>query len=163
MRSLEDEGITVSGRRVLIIGAGGSAKAIGYHLAKEAGGLFIFNRNAERAEMLAGHLSGRNKVETVSSLESIRDYDIVINSTPLGLRPDDPPPFDSDMLRPEQVVCDLIYSETALIAKARTRGCRTVSGLGMLLWQGVLAFRLWTGIEPPAEIMRTALLSAKKQ
>jgi len=67
-------------------------------------------------------------------------------------------PFDTKQLRSEQVVCDLIYKQTPLLREASKKGCITLNGFGMLLWQGVLASELWTGKKPPVEVMRHALL-----
>ncbi|MDP3049182.1 MAG: hypothetical protein Q8N12_07115, partial [Thermodesulfovibrionales bacterium] len=85
------------------------------------------------------------------------DIDIIINATPLGLKKGDPLPVDINLLKPRHVVCDLIYKKTKLLDMASKKGCRTLDGLGMLLWQGAFAFELWTGKKPPVEVMRKAL------
>jgi shikimate dehydrogenase len=86
----------------------------------------------------------------------------LINATPLGLKATDPVPLDVSILSSRQTVCDLIYKKTPLLSLAAQRGCKTIDGLGMLLWQGVLAFELWTRTSPPVEIMRNALIRGIK-
>ncbi|MBI5848322.1 MAG: shikimate dehydrogenase [Nitrospirae bacterium] len=160
MRSLEELGVAAAGKQVLIIGAGGSSRAIGFYLSKEAKVLTLYNRSREKAEALAADLSSAGGTVTAASdIGHLGGFDIIINATPLGLRQCDQMPLDPDMLTPSVVVCDLIYHKTPLLSRADAKGCKTVSGAGMLLWQGALAFELWTGSIPPVEIMRSALLS----
>jgi shikimate dehydrogenase len=163
MKSLEEEGIDIAGKKVFIIGSGGGARAISYYLSEKTSDLFIFDIDTEKAEKLKDDLLiNRKNVHRPDGLEEIQDMDIVINATPLGLRPDDPLPLDVSKLNPGQVVGDLIYKETQLQQEAAQKGCRTFNGLGMLLWQGVLAQELWTGKTPPLEVMREALLEGLK-
>lgn len=165
MKSLAESDIEIAGKRVLIIGAGGAARAIGYYICKEAAELYIYNRNIGRAETLKTHLYPFKenvavvKEYGINNSGSFSDFDIIINTTPLGLKPDDPLPLNASMLKNHQIVCDLIYKETPLLQRASVIGCKTINGLGMLLWQGVLAFEKWTGIQPPVEIMKKALLN----
>jgi shikimate dehydrogenase len=160
MRSLSEGGIDVEGRNILIIGAGGAARAIGYYLAQKAKALYIYGRTRERAERLA--LDLKRVAESVSVLPDVSSMDrfhIIINATPLGLKHDDPPPLDTNLLHKEQIVCDLVYRDTSFLREASKNGCMTMNGLGMLLWQGVFAFELWTGRTPHVDVMRTALIS----
>ena len=160
MHSLAEKNITVEGRNILVVGAGGASRAISYYLSERAKTLFLFDVSAAKSEKLSSDfLKIRNNITTVASITTLSDFDIIINATPLGLKKNDPIPFDSSLLSPEHVVCDLIYSETRLLLDASNRGCITVNGLGMLLWQGALAFELWTSVSPPVDIMRNALLS----
>ena len=99
-------------------------------------------------------------MSALGRLENLESFEVIINATPLGLKRDDPVPLDTSRLSTDQVVCDLIYRQTRLLQEASQRGCRTLDGLGMLLWQGVLAFELWTGVMPPVEIMQNALLQS---
>jgi shikimate dehydrogenase len=159
MESLSESDINLRDRNVLIIGAGGAARAIGYYLAREAKALYIYGRTRERAERLAADL--KKVAENVSTLSDIADlgrFRVIINATPLGLKEDDPLPLNTGFLVKEQIVCDLIYGNTLLLAEASKRGCITLNGLGMLLWQGVFAFELWTGRKPDVGIMRNALM-----
>lgn len=161
--ALQEQGITLAGCKALIIGAGGASRSIGYYLSRTVKSLHIYNRTHEKAVALASHLSriGGN-TDVIQNLSSLAQYDIIINATSLGLKKDDPLPLDINLLRPLQTVCDLIYRKTPLLVKAEQKGCRTTDGLGMLLWQGAYAFELWTGMPPPIEVMRTALLSIVK-
>ena len=161
--SLTEQGIVLEGNEALIIGAGGASRAIGYYLSRSAKRLYLYNRNREKAEDLAAHLSrDSGNVKVITTLSSLEAFDIIINATPLGLKEHDPLPVDPVFLQPRQVICDLIYHKTPLLIKAGSRGCRTIDGLSMLLWQGAYAFELWTGINPPVEVMRTALLNLVK-
>lgn len=171
LRSLqEDGGFVPRGRRAVILGAGGAARAVAWSLA-EAGvaELLIVNRTVERAESLAGLVS-RGTGAPAAGLgtgdprisEGITDCALLVNATSVGLRPSDPAPIDPALLRPGVLVYDLIYRprETALLRAARARGCQVLGGLGMLLYQGALAFELWTGRKPSLEAMRSALHQA---
>ncbi len=158
MKSLDEGGIDVSGKRVLVLGAGGASRAVSYCLGEKAGRLYIYNRTAERARRLVEDLSiNFNNVEHLPDLGDIGGMDVVVNATSLGLKDSDPPPCDTSMLREGQVAVDLIYRETSFLREASAKGLRTLDGTGMLLWQGVLAFELWTGKTPPVEVFREAL------
>ncbi len=161
MRSLAEREIDVEGKRILIAGAGGASRAVSYYLSEKAREVSIFDTDKAKLKKLVGELSEiRANVSSTDGTTNPSGFDILVNATPLGLKKDDPPPFDVSGVPSDCVVCDLIYKKTALLENAEKRGCRTVNGLGMLLWQGILAFELWTGVEPPVDIMRTALLKA---
>ena len=151
-------------RKILIVGAGGASRAIGYYLCKEAASVYLFDVDSNKAGLLKEHLNKLKGNVTLVSVDSIKNrelfsgMDIIINATPLGLKPDDPMPVDISLIKNSHFVCDLIYKETPLLREAAGIGCKTMDGLGMLLWQGVFAFEIWTGIMPPSEIMREALL-----
>jgi len=163
MESLKEAGIDPLGRDVFIVGAGGAARAIGYYLAQKALRLRVFDVDSGKSRPLVSDLKKLNReVLVAEDISSVRTSDIVINATPLGLKEDDPLPLDLDVLDKEQVVCDLIYWDTPLIRGASERGCRTVNGLGMLLWQGVFAFQIWTGVAPPVDLMREILIRGMK-
>ncbi len=167
MRSLSEAGIDVSDKRVLIVGAGGASRAIGYYLCTAASEVCLYDAVTEKAEQLAQHLNllkGNARIIDNATFKGggfFSGLDIIINATPLGLNPDDPVPVDLSLLDKSHTVCDLIYKETPLLRKASERGCRTLDGLGMLLWQGVFAFELWTGKMPSVEVMRNALIAAR--
>jgi len=171
LRSLQEEGGFVPrGRRAAILGAGGAARAVAWSLV-EAGiaELLILNRTRERAELLADLVSQRMGVLALGlglgdprAPGQLARCALLVNATPVGLHPSDPSPIEPELLRPWLLVHDLIYRprETALLREAKGRGCRVLGGLGMLLYQGALAFELWTGRKPPEQAMRTALLQA---
>jgi len=163
MQSLLESGISVEGKNVLIIGAGGASKAISYYLIQKTKTLYLYNRSKNRAEKLVQDIKKiRNNVSLIEDISSIERYHIIINATPLGLKKEDPLPFDTSLLRAEQTVCDLIYKKTRLLEEASKKGCVTLDGRGMLLWQGLFAFELWTGKKPQVEVMRNALMKSNK-
>ncbi|MHA2657782.1 MAG: shikimate dehydrogenase [bacterium JZ-2024 1] len=158
--SLNEEGISFEAKRILIIGAGGAARAISYYLSEKAKSLWLYDIDKQKAEKLANDLSRFRKcVSILYDLKDIGTQDIIINATPLGLKPDDPLPLQPEFINKDTVVYDLVYKQTQFLKMAQQRGAKTLDGSGMLLWQGVLAFELWTGIKPPVDIMRKALLS----
>jgi shikimate dehydrogenase len=172
VRSAQEQGVALGGLRVVMIGAGGSARAVALACAREGiAGLTIANRTLERAEGIAALVRRNSDLDAAqatplgeSTQTLIEAADVVINATPVGMHPhqDVPPVIPATWLRPGQVVCDLIYNprETALLRAAREVGCRTVDGTGMLVHQGAIAFERWTGSEAPVEAMRQALLGA---
>jgi len=158
MQSLADNGISAEGKNILIIGAGGACRAISYYLSQKAKLLQLFDIDKEKVGKLVHDLQQiRNNVSSVENVSGVDRFHIIINATPLGLKEGDPLPVDTSLLRKEQIVCDLIYKKTPLLEQAEKRGCVNLNGLGMLLWQGVFAFELWTGKRPDVEIMRNAL------
>jgi shikimate dehydrogenase len=160
IEATRERGISVGGKKILIIGAGGAARAVGAALLHEGGRLFIHSRTLEKARRLAEDLDrAEASVEVRPQLGDLSEFDMVINSTPLGLKDDDPLPFAVSLLGPGQIVFDLIYRQTPLLKESAEMGCETLDGLGMLLWQGALAFELWTGQKAPVEAMRRALLA----
>lgn len=159
MHSLAEQGIDVEGKDILINGAGGAARAVSYFLAKSAGRLAIFGRTPEKRDLLVHDLKKMSThVGAAEDLSHAGKYQMLINATPLGLKDDDPLPFDTSRLKPGQVVCDLIYKKTRLLDEASRKGCVILDGTGMLLWQGASAFQLWTGQQPDIAVMREALL-----
>jgi shikimate dehydrogenase len=167
MQSLADKGIDVRGKRVLIVGSGGAARAVGYYLCREAAAVHLFDLDSVKAEALRQHLNSLKgnalgvDAGELSSRDFFRTLDIIINATPLGLKPGDPPPMDTSLISGQHTVCDLIYKETPLLREAAKIGCTTMDGSGMLLWQGAFAFEIWTGIMPPVDIMRRALTEGR--
>ncbi len=133
------------GKKVLVLGAGGTAKAVVYALKKEGAEVFIWNRTSERAKSLADRFS----VKSVENIEPQR-FDVIVNTTSVGLKEEDPPLFDYSLISPNQVVYDVIYRETPLVREARKKGAKAANGLKMLLYQGIESFKIWTGKEPPA-------------
>jgi len=163
MRSLSENDIFTDNKKVLIVGAGGASRAICYYLSEKAAKLYLFDIDKIKLERLASDLSEiRENIHILNDTANLSDFDLLINATPLGLKATDPVPLDVSLLSPHQTVCDLIYKKTPLLALAAQKGCKTIDGLGMLLWQGVLAFELWTRTLPPVDVMRNALMSGLK-
>jgi len=160
----------IRGLRAVILGAGGAARAIAVELGlAHASQITIVNRSRERGEALVRLLGDRT--EAASSLIAWEgkyhipeDTDVVINATPIGLFPDVEArlPVDTESLQPRMIVCDLIPNppQTHFLRDAAMRGCTVLDGLGMLVNQGVIGIRLWSGREPSSQVMRQALEKA---
>jgi shikimate dehydrogenase len=153
------EVMKLPGSRVLIIGAGGAAKAVGFGLVESGAEVVISNRSADRGRQLADWLGCRfcnpDQLESVTA-------DALVNTTSVGMEPDvDSLPVAADILGKFNVVMDIVYAplRTKLLAEAEAAGCRTVDGLAMLLYQGAVQFKIWTGKQPPKDVMRQALLT----
>ncbi len=158
------------GRSALLLGAGGAGRAVAVALAGAGlGRLYVAETNPVPARRLLAHLSrlGFSRAAVVApgstALRAAAGRaDLVINATPLGLRPADPLPLPPAWLRRGACVFDLAYGRklTPWLAAARRRGCRIVPGWRMLLHQGAAAFRIWTGRTAPLAAMRAALRAA---
>ena len=148
------------GRRVVVVGAGGAARAVVAALA-DAGvaSVGVVNRSEDRARRAAALAGDRG---TVVAAEAAADADLVVNATPVGMGADGGLPLDPDRIGAGQVVADLVYDplETPFLAAARSRGAVPVTGLGMLVHQAAHAFRAWTGEDPPVEVMSAAVVAA---
>ena len=165
LQSLIEEGIELEGKRITMFGAGGAARAVGYAVLK--GGakfLNVVNRNFSKGKVVGELLGKRGNVlvfplkeNTIATL--LKDTDIVINTTSVGMKPDDPPLFDYSLIPEGLTVVDIIYNpaKTPLLKAAKEKGCKTVNGLGMLIHQGAIAFKIWTGKEAPVEVMKKIL------
>jgi shikimate dehydrogenase len=150
-----------AGRRAVVLGAGGAARAVVLALARAgAAEVAVVNRtrsNAERAVALAG-AAGR----VANARDAVFDAELVVNATPVGMT-EDGMAVDPDLLRPHHALLDLIYhpSTTPLLAAAAERGCAVANGLGMLVHQAAHAVQLWTGLDPPVDTMRQAAEAAQ--
>jgi shikimate dehydrogenase len=158
----EDVAVELSGARILLLGAGGAGRTAALKLASAGvAELFLVNRTHSKAEAVAKEIRERRAQAKVALGYPAGPVDLVLNATSLGLRPDDPIPFDETQftLRRADAVYDMIYrpAETALLKAAKAAGCRVANGLGMLLHQGAKALELWTGQTAPLETMRRAL------
>jgi shikimate dehydrogenase len=159
-RALE-ETRPVAGARVLLLGAGGAARAIAFGLRERGAQLTIANRSAAKAEALASATGAR----TAGWQETARagDYDVVLNATSLGQGDGDvTSPVPADAIRPGQVVMDIVYKpvRTPLLESARARGAVTIHGGRMLLYQAAAQFELYTGRPGPLDAMNAALRAA---
>lgn len=156
--ALDEREVDVAGREVLVLGAGGAARACALELLRRhVAGIAVANRSASRAGRLVEDLGRPGDRVRPVAWPSRLDYALVVNTTPLGMRGEDP--LEGVALEPPLVVFDLVPTgtETALLRRARAAGCQTVDGLLMLLHQAAASFRLWTGVAPPLEVMRSAL------
>jgi shikimate dehydrogenase len=158
IRSLSERGVSLAGKDILIIGAGGASRAVSYYLCQESKSVTIYNRTRTRAEKLVRDLEKLcNNVSLQDRLLHVEDFHIIINATSVGLKKEDPAPFNTSILKKHHIICDLIYKKTRLLREASRKGCKVFDGTGMLLWQGMLAFELWTGKKPHPDVMRKAL------
>lgn len=158
----EDLKLEPRGARVLLLGAGGAGQTAALRLAAEhVAELYLVNRTEIKAEAVAGEIIERFPSVKVSVGYPKAPVDLVLNATSLGLKADDASPLDETQFSLTQTgaVYDMIYrpAETVLLRAARTAGCRTANGLGMLLHQGAKAFEIWTGQPAPLDVMRRAL------
>lgn len=159
-------GLDVPSKEYLILGAGGAASAIACTLSsKGVKRILILSRKSSfhRVEGLKKrmdeHFPGVCAIDEMSEdvlRRAVPAHEVIINATKVGMGSyADQTLFDTDLLSPSQSVCDVVYNprETKMILEAKEKGCKTLGGLWMLVNQGAEAFRLWTGIEPPAEYM----------
>lgn len=157
----------VWGRRVLLLGAGGSARAAMPVLLDEGvEQLVLLNRSAERARALAGR-AGDPRVRVVEGPGSLADqpFDLLVNATKVGLDPSDPLPIPLEDGALVGAVLDLVYlsqGETSLVSRARSLGIPAADGAEMLLYQGAAAFERWWKREAPLDVMRRALMEARR-
>lgn len=154
--------------RVVLLGAGGAARAALWVLAERAETLII-NRTLSRAEALAAEFTDHASVSGVAaaaSAELLRGADVVVNTTSVGMEANgqdpDESPLAKDLLPAGAVVIDMVYrpAQTRLLRDAAARGLPAVGGLEMLIRQGAESLRIWTGAEPPLQVMRAAALAA---
>ncbi len=158
--SLSEEGIEIDKKDIVIIGTGGASRAVSYYLSEKASRLSLYDIDREKSGHLTDDLNKiRSNVVLLDSIENIGKPDIIINATPLGMKPDDPLPLDPAFMSADMAVCDLVYKNTKFLQEAEKKGAKTINGSGMLLWQGVLAFELWTGVKPPVDLLRKVLLA----
>lgn len=167
MTNLKKHHIDVIGRKIVLCGAGGAARAIAVQAALDGvKEIVIFNRSANKAERLADtindHTSCRASAYALADQSALKselsDAALFVNGTKLGMHPkaDTCVLEDFDMLSPETAVADIVYNprKTKLLTLAEARGCQIVGGLGMLMWQGAHAFKIWTGCDMPVEAIR---------
>jgi len=165
------ENVDPANKKVAIIGAGGAARAISFALAKSAVkeiSIFDIDKNkAENISKMIKSLFVDFPIFVVNNIDDlqIRNKDLLINATPLGMKPKDPCPIEERKLHKDLFVYDLVYNpaETKLLKLAKKVGAKTSNGLGMLLYQGMQSFEIWTGKPAPKEVMQKALLEAFKK
>jgi shikimate dehydrogenase len=172
LQSLSAAGFAPLGKKVVLLGAGGAARAIGFALAQSGAHITVLNRKSrlEQGILLAQHLERVSKARvqalelSEASLKSaLARAHLLVNATSVGMAPGtEETPVPSQLLKPGLTVFDVVYSplETRLLRDATARGCTVISGLEMLVRQGALAFELWTGQEAPLDVMRQAALEA---
>ena len=164
-RHLKEENFDPANKKAAILGAGGGARAVAYVLAKyHAKEIAIFDIDEKKSKDVADLVRDLFPDVRIFHVENIRKLDIqnkdlLVNATPVGLKETDPCLVEEEMLHKNLFVYDLIYNpmETKLLTLAKHIGVKTANGLGMLLYQGMLSFKIWTGEDAPQEVMRQAL------
>ena len=167
LTSLKEAGVTPQGKNILILGAGGAARAISVECALTgAGKITIANIDRDQGEELVGLLKKRTGVEAHfimwdKPVVVPPDTHILSNATSVGLYPhvDQKPDIDYDSIRADMVVTDVIFNDprSLFLQEAERRGAQTINGLGMLVNQGALNFTLCTGVEAPVDVMMDTL------
>lgn len=167
VKSLTDEGIDLHGKTVCLLGAGGAARAIGVECALNgANKIIIVNRNAERGTALRDAIAENTDAQAeyipwAGTAPVPEQTDILVNATCVGLFPDVNacPDIDYETIEKGMIVCDVVFNPAmpVFLQKARQRGARTISGLGMLVNQAALNFEIWTDVKAPREVMLEAL------
>jgi shikimate dehydrogenase len=168
VRSVREEaGMDPQGKQVVFLGAGGAARAMSVEMALAgAAHITIVNRTPERGRALAALLQDRTPADAEfvpwqGEYSVPAGVDILVNATSIGLFPDveDVPAVELASIHPGLLVCDVIPNppHTAFLRAAQARGARTLDGLGMLVGQGAIAFKMWTGVDAPVDVMRQAL------
>jgi len=158
-RALEEK-INLKGRKVVILGAGGSARAIGFGMREREAEFVLASRTESRGRALADVLSC--PWISLNESDGLRG-DILINATSVGMQPAvEKSPVSAIILPQFKVVMDIVYAplKTRLLHEAEDAGCKIINGLEMLLYQGVAQFEMWTGKSAPVDVMRNALLHA---
>ena len=169
LKALKENGVDLHGKRVLLLGSGGAARAIAYALVQEADELVVLNRTAEPATVLADLLKRTfNKKVVADSLlpstikDNVQDADILVNATSVGMNPNTNQSLIApEWLKSDLAVMDIVYNpiETRLAKDAKAAGAKVVSGVEMLIYQGAASFEIWTGCSAPVEVMRKAALN----
>lgn len=163
LRDLEMLGVNTTGQPCLVLGAGGSARAVVYALRHAGAQVQLLARRPSQAQQLIQDLTTAQSATPITLAERpfSHPYVLIVNTTPLGMTPHiETTPWPEDIPIPATTfVYDLVYNprQTKLMHQAQATGCRAANGLGMLLQQGALAFRLWTGVEPDIMVMREEL------
>jgi shikimate dehydrogenase len=166
LRSLkEDAAFNPKGKRVLFIGSGGAARAVGFSLALSGARSILFmDLDQKKASALSEDIRQKTGADVQAIghellSEAAAGADCLINATPLGLKKSDPIPLSKEFIQKKHLVCDLVYNppETPFLKAAKDRHAKRLSGIGMLLYQGVIAFEVWTGKKAPVSVMKNAL------
>lgn len=173
LESLKNRIGKVRNKSVLLLGAGGAARAIAFTLAEAGADMFISNRTASKAENLSSDVKEKTGVdlrtipqERRDLAKIIEDVDVLINSTSVGMHPnEDETPVEASLMHEGLTVMDIVYNplRTRLLKEAERAGAKTIDGLGMLVYQGAASFEIWTGITPPIETMKRAARKALEE
>ena len=170
LKAIADAGVELGGKKVLMLGSGGAARAISFTLARNAklGELLILDINEAMLQQLIADLKAgtdaliESELLTDNSLAAaMENADLIIHCTPIGMHPnEDAALIPAELFRPGQVVFDIVYTplETKLLARAKSRGLKVVSGVDMFINQAALQFGHFTGADAPVEVMRRVVM-----
>lgn len=150
---------SLSGKKVLVLGAGGAARAVVFGLLKKGADVKIFNRTKEKALKLAEEFKCR--ATDLRRVTDIKDFDIIINTTPVGMKPlEKETPIPTELINDKQIIFDIVYvpHETKLLIEAKKRGAKIVHGVEMLLHQGTAQFEIYTNRKASEDVMRRAII-----
>lgn len=158
------------GKNIFVLGAGGAASAAIMYLGNGPKKIYVYEIDDTKARELERHYGkyyDKKRLIIVSAADmkrSLNDTNLLVNATPVGMKESDPSPMDKSLLHTGLYVYDLVYNRpaTTLVKEANAMKCRAITGLGMLLYQGAIAFEIWTGVKAPVEVMRRALKNALK-
>jgi shikimate dehydrogenase len=165
IEALKTEEPELKGKTVLVLGAGGAARAIVYGCLLENAEVSLHNRTIERAKELAEDVKENldKKVDVLSNANRLDGFNIIINATSVGMHPKvDETPLTSP-IPSNSIVMDIVYNplETEFLKQAKKAGARTIGGVEMFVRQGAESLKIW-GYEPPIKVMRKAVLSELK-
>jgi shikimate dehydrogenase len=170
LRAFTDAGVSLDGKRVLFVGSGGAVRAVSFAMAEmtRTEQISLIGRTPPRVAAIVDDLKAKTDANIESGhlpdalAEAVAGHDILINGTPIGMHPNpDATPIPKEMLRPDQVVFDMVYRpyKTRLIQDAEATGCKTIVGVDMLINQAVLQFERWTDVEAPRQVMRDVIVA----
>jgi len=173
MFALQENGVFLEKKKLVLLGAGGAAQAIAHQAAQEVDELVVLNRHPDKAKKLVNSLP-KNLDSSIRSgplsfevqKQELETADILINATCVGMHPDnESSPISSGLLRSDLALMDIIYNplETKLLKDAKKVGAKVISGVEMLIYQGAVAFHIWTNCSAPVDVMRKAALNALKK
>jgi len=168
LKALKENGISLNGKKLLLLGAGGAGKAIAFHAAQEVEELKILNRTNQKAKNLAEVLRKKfgkkidgNSLSAKIMKKELEDVDILVNATSVGMHPNESQSLvDPSWLRPNLCVMDIVYNpiETKLAKDTKSIGAKVVSGVEMLVYQGAASFEIWIDRPAPVKVMEQAIL-----
>ncbi len=161
-RFLAEESKIVNRKSAIVLGAGGSARAVVHALLNDGWNVTLAARRLEQAEQLASQFEDITAIELNFQTFQLSNFQLIVNTTPLGMTPniDQSPLPENVTLPPDAIVYDLVYNprETKLVREARSQGLQATTGLGMLIEQAALAFEIWTGHNPPRDILYASVV-----